>query len=456
MTDHTTDGSRPRQATSSLSDDRLRSATAEIARRLPEPATGYPDEIVQTVGYIEGENGVHPATKPGVFSGRLGVAVYLAALAAVTETDSYAGTETDSYAGTETDSYAGTETDSYAGTETDSYAESARAWASRCLQTETETICARPDIGIGSGVGSTVYGLTLLAGLTGEAVYADRAGDIVRAVDRETVADDQQYDVLLGTAGTVHGLLAYYEASGDDAALETARVCGTHLLAERFEKWNSYSVWDTSRVSGIGSAAVGAAHGVAGIAHALYRLGAHTGDETYIEVADEAVAFENTFYSPHERNWKANFGGVRDYTDWWCSGTAGVGATRLGSLLAHGDETLRRDVRRVAETLDSELDAHDSVCHGNAGVIDLLVELSTHDATAELVPMERPRELAGALLDRRAATGQYNVTHGGIAGLSNPVLFLGTTGVGYALLRLLEPSLPSLVRFESPTAGEWP
>ncbi|MEZ3145482.1 lanthionine synthetase LanC family protein [Halobaculum sp. MBLA0143] len=423
MTEHTIDGPRDRPTTT-LSDDRLRSAAEAIARQLPEPAIGYPDEIVQTVGYIEGENGVHPAAKPGVFCGRLGVAVYFAALAAVTETDSYT--------------------------------DSARAWADRCLQTDPETVCARPDIGVGSGVGSTVYGLTLLAGLTGEPVYADRASEVVQAIDRETVADDRQYDVLLGAAGTVHGLLAYYEASGDDTALETAHACGKHLLSERFEKWNGYSVWDTSRVDGVGSAAVGAAHGVGGIAHALYRLGAHTEDERYIKIAEEAVAFENTFYSPHERNWKANFGGVRDYTDWWCSGKTGVGATRLGSLSVHGSDTLRRDARRVAEALDSGLLAHDSLCHGNAGVLDLLVGLASHDETADLVSMERPRGLAHVVLERRSETGQYSITHGGITGLSNPVLFLGTTGVGYGFLRLLEPSLPSLVQFESTTVGGWP
>lgn len=424
MTEHTTDGSRERQTTNPPSDERLRSAAEEIARELPEPATGYPDEIVGTVGYIEGENGVHPAAKPGVFCGRLGVAVYLAALATVTGTDSYA--------------------------------ELARVWASRCLETDTKTVCARPDVGLGSGVGSTVYGLTLLARLTGEDVYADRAREIVLTVERKTVTDDEQYDALLGVAGAVHGLLAYYEASGDDTAVEAARVCGAHLLSERFEKWNAYSVWDTSRVDGVGSTAVGAAHGVAGIAHALYRLGGHTGEEQYVEVANEAVAFENTFYSSHEENWKANFGGVRDCTDWWCSGKAGIGAARLGSLVSHDNDTLRRDARRVARTLDGTLLAHDSLCHGNAGVIDLLIGLSSHDATTEFVSMDCPRKLAGKLLKRRAETGRYSITHGEIDGLSNPVLFLGTTGVGYTFLRLIEPSLPSLVRFESPTTGEWP
>jgi hypothetical protein len=46
------------------------------------------------------------------------------------------------------------------------------------------------------------------------------------------------------------------------------------------------------------------------------------------------------------------------------------------------------------------------------------------------------------------------VTHGEIPELRNPVLFLGTSGVAYALARTLAPSLPSVLRFAAPTEVE--
>jgi hypothetical protein len=83
-------------------------------------------------------------------------------------------------------------------------------------------------------------------------------------------------------------------------------------------------------------------------------------------------------------------------------------------------------------------------------VIDLLVDLAAHPAVGD----DAAARLAAGLLDRRAETGHLQVTHGEIPELRNPVLFLGTSGVAYALARVVAPSLPSVLRFAAPTEVE--
>lgn len=402
-------------------DDRLRTAASEILADVADALVDIPEGGQTAPGFVAGTRGVHLKTRPGVYCGGLGVAVAMAGLGHVTGTD-----QTDRV----------------------------RAWASQAMDAEIDTVLERPYAGAGTGYGSDVYGLTLLAALTGESRYADRRDALVDAFDERVFADDNQYDVLLGSAGVVHALLACHETTGSDAALSAARACGDHLLENRYEKWNAYGLWDTSRVDGLYSTATGAGHGVAGIAHALYRLWSHTGAAAYREAADDAVAFENTFYADRENNWKMNFGGVRHYTDWWCSGRVGVAAARHGSLTAVAAREregaaagLSRDVDRAAAGLAPRLLASDSLCHGTAGVLDALVDLRDHPAVGD----DDARRLATALLDRREESGHLRVTHGEIEELDNPALFLGTGGVAYALSRVVDPSLPALTRFAAPT-----
>jgi lantibiotic modifying enzyme len=399
--------------------DRLRTAAREIAAGVDDALVDLPDGGQGATGFVAGERGVHLKAQPGLYCGHLGVAVALAAVDHAVPAASL-GDRIDEWA--------------------------------QPLTASLDTVRDRQHVGAGTGFGSTVYGLTLLAALTGDTNYAERRDAVVDAFDPDVIGDDRQYDVLLGSAGTLHGLLACHETTGSAAALSAARACGDHLLDGRYEKWNAYGLY-----------------GVAGIAHALYRLWGHTDEPAYREAAADAVAFENTFYADRERNWKMNFGGVRHYTDWWCSGRTGVGAARVGSLAAYDDDpaaatpasdasapgddgaaTLARDLDRVAAGIGPRLLDHDSLCHGTAGVIDLLVDLAAHPAVGD----DAAARLAAGLLDRRAETGHLQVTHGEIPELRNPVLFLGTSGVAYALARTLAPSLPSVLRFAAPTEVE--
>lgn len=392
----------------------FRREAVSIANDVLEAGVKLDEDRTRYAGYIESEGGLNLKTRTGLYCGQLGVAVFLAA--------------------------------TYAVTNGERYRERAASIVAHLMEGTPQDIVDTPYVGVGNGVGSVLYGLTLLGDLTGEERYHLRAREFARAIPMSRIANDDQHDILLGTAGTITGLLAHHERSGDEAALETASLCGEHLLENRYEKWGHYRLWDTSMKGDVLSTSTGMGHGVAGIAQALYRLYGQTDHEPFRKAAAEAIRFENLFYSEYEGNWKANFGGVEHYTNWWCNGLVGVGSARLGSLTYHESELLRGDLRQVAKEFEPELLRNDSLCHGTFGQVDLLLEL---DKECEGDWIERARMLASQAIERRKEAGHYAVANGGVESLTNPVLFLGIAGIGYSLLRLLAPDrVPSVLRFE--------
>lgn len=381
----------------------------EIADRIRDVAVEFSQEDVGWVGYGSSSGTPSVAVRKGLYRGQLGVAIYLAAVDQTIEAESYRGLAADA--------------------------------VDVLFEQDAEEVVADLDAGVGNGVGSLVYGLSVLAELTGDRRYRDRANQFVRAFTDEQIRADDDHDVLYGSAGALLGLLALYERSDEVDVLNTAVACGEHLLDSRYDKWG-YQVWNTLRRDEGQSVSTGMGHGVAGICYALYRLYGHTGRTEFRDAADDALGFENVFYSADQYNWKANWLAVPAYPQWWCYGVAGIGLARLGSLQYHDSDVLRRDLDR-AWRFGPELASNDQLCHGTFSQVAFLTELGRkHDETATA----QARTLAAAAVERKQEAGGYRVPCGGIY---NPALFLGTAGIGYALLRLLAPDeLPSLLRFE--------
>lgn len=395
-----------------LSDDKIRREAERIFDDIQDERLVLPDGETGWVGYDTTDGRLVVKGRKGLYSGQLGIALYFAAMYEVFRSESYrrAVYEAVEY----------------------------------LLEADAEELIEDAGLGGGSGFGSLVYGLAVLSELTGEQRYRNRAHRLVQALTEEAIKADDGYDVLLGASGAVAGLLGLYERTGEEATLEKAVECGEHLLANRYEKWG-YRVWDTHWSDNVQSFSTGMGHGAAGIGYSLYRLYAHTQQETFREAADDAIQFENVFYSEREANWKANWTAIPHYPNWWCYGLAGIGLARLGSREYHDSAVLRRDLDRASD-FDPQLGASDSLCHGTFSQVDLLVELGR---SLDETRMDAARDLAASAIERRQRSGAYRVACGDVDGIHNPILFLGTAGIGYTLLRVLQPdAIPSVLRFE--------
>ena len=271
---------------------------------------------------------------------------------------------------------------------------------------------SRPPQGIGgmAGAGSRIYVLTRAADLLGERSLLEDARRAAGAVTSEAIAADRQYDVLTGAAGALLGLLALFERTADADVLGSAIACGEHLLAHR-----ENGAW---RAAGERVPLTGFSHGAAGIAYSLVRLHGITKRQAYLDAAIEATAYERGL-------------GAHAARGSWCNGAPGIAAARFASLGEHAPAEWERDAEAALETIEGLLDV-DHVCCGNFGRVETLLVAGRRG---------RAERLAAAALSRGTPRLFLNLARHVIT----PGFFQGTAGIGYTLLRLRHPQLPSVV-----------
>lgn len=266
------------------------------------------------------------------------------------------------------------------------------------------------------GVGSQIWAYLLLERLAPDYVpdAVERAvalGDLMPAA----LAANDVFDVTFGTAGAIPALLDLAARTGEERFLATAVTAGDLLAAgarrdSRGARWGFFRWPD-----GMG----GFAHGASGIGWALRLLGQATGAGTYLRLAQEAAAFEETTYDPVVGSWRDL---RREGTDMagtaaaWCHGALGIGLSTL-------DDDVRQ---RAAEAVwASGLGSNHTLCHGDLGSWELLA--TTRPAGVERITVE-----ARIISDLEL--------NGPVSGVTQDIfsagLLAGLGGIAYQLLRM--------------------
>jgi type 2 lantibiotic biosynthesis protein LanM len=308
-------------------------------------------------------------------------------------------------------------------------------------------------IGGASGLGSVAYSLLHVSRLLDEPVLLEEARRVTDLITEDAIASDRALDVIGGAAGTILSLLALYEIRPERRLLEPAIACGEHLLEARTETDAGLRAWVTDE----GRRATGISHGTAGIAYSLLRLYGHTRDPRFLEAAKEAIAFEDTQYSPENRNW-VDFRepGEPVYQWQWCHGAPGIGLARVGGLGVLDTEQVREDIDlAVQTTIEFGVQGVDHPCCGNMGRAELLLSAGQRLARPELG--EAARAHAWKVVSRAERTGAFILHPMLPREVYNPGFFQGTAGIGYELLRMARPDLlPSVLLWESASSSPPP
>lgn len=291
------------------------------------------------------------------------------------------------------------------------------------------------------GIGSVLYGLSVIGTLIDEESLLDEAITLANVLPDDR-SESVEADVSNGLAGTMLGLLAAYDRTGDSGLLRSATVIGDRLLDSRVEVRDGVQIWDSSDSH---PPLTGFAHGVSGIAYSLLRLGETADAPRYCDAAIEALAYERSAYSEADGNWPD----FRDsdgstYLDAWCHGRTGIGLARLGMESYTSHESVSVGIERACENFPMELAPEDNLCCGNAGRTEFLLEANRrgYDTSGN------PRDLLAKLLARKSRDGGYTLPTGADV-TTDPTLFDGIAGIGYTTLRVIDPeTLPCLLRWE--------
>ncbi len=271
---------------------------------------------------------------------------------------------------------------------------------------QATTTKRRPDpVGGYIGLGSQIWCWLAL----------DHVAEALELADQVPAALDasEAPDIVTGTAGVIVPLLELARRTGDDRWTDLAARAGDLLAAQALRPGDGHACWPVLNWrDGIG----GFGHGATGIAWALARLAAATGDGRHDKLVDAALAYENTWYDTEKGGWR-DPREPGSLVAAWCHGAVGVGlaAADLGAedLLA----------RAVAATERGGFGWTHTLCHGDTGAWELLAAARPGDRTE---------------LDAMVVTGLE--THGLTTGLArdvySPSMLSGSGGVADQLLRM--------------------
>lgn len=290
------------------------------------------------------------------------------------------------------------------------------------------------------GAGGVLYALAHLAALRPDRRHQAAADRLVDAIAARCGGDDL-LDVISGSAGAIGGLLAWTHVDPGGRPLAAAARCGEHLLARALELGEGLA-W----VCGPGRPPLaGYAHGAAGIAAMLDRLGDALDEPRFLAAARAARTYERALFDPLVRAWPdLEASGARRFRNSWCRGAVGCGLARVHR--AGAERCAAEELADACTFARAATAGDDSLCHGALGTLELLLQEAERSDDAS-----RARELAtrsGALLDALERRGPRcgNRQH-----RETPGLLTGLAGIGYGLLRLARPALvPSVLTLAPP------
>ncbi|MFI7591134.1 type 2 lanthipeptide synthetase LanM family protein [Micromonospora sp. NPDC049359] len=317
--------------------------------------------------------------------------------------------------------------------------------AESVLQHSTlEQLARNRQLGVLNGLWGTVYVAACLGHSAGDPGLARWARDVAGRLAPAPLPTDC-WDLLGGSAGIAA------------TAAELATAFGPEVYAAAADRFLRSTAMQLESVLSAEEIPAGVAHGMSGAALAFGRgagLFPGAGWDTAARVCIDA---ERSQRRPDAGGWHdallAREGVPQEgKRQSWCRGGAGIGLVRLalGEEAAGGgaliDSEEKRDIDlAVRLTVEHGFGYDQSLCHGAMGALELL--------RAAGCEQEYGVHLGGLL----AAAERHGWRTGLPRPLPDPGLFTGVAGVGFGLLRHLEPrAVPRVVTLSLPAGCRSP
>jgi type 2 lantibiotic biosynthesis protein LanM len=305
------------------------------------------------------------------------------------------------------------------------------------------------SLGVYSGAGGIIYTLAHLGVVWKDTSLIDEAKALAADVPA-LIEADQTLDVVGGSAGAIAALAVLNTVSPSDHLLNAAVLCGERLL--RQQQPQSRGVGWTTEIDS-SQPLTGFSHGAAGIAWALLKLAAWSGEARFRESAESAIAYERSTFVAEKGNWpdyRMRAGEDQSNPKFmvaWCHGAPGIGLARIDSLQYMDDRETREEIRiALSTTLESKFGMNHCLCHGDLGNLDILLHAAQRvdDSWWSEAGKRLASETQATIAERGCLCGMQT-------SLASPGLMVGLAGIGYGLLRLACPEqVPSVLVLAPP------
>jgi lantibiotic modifying enzyme len=294
------------------------------------------------------------------------------------------------------------------------------------------------------GWGGFLYTLVLAGQWLNDDHLLAAGPDVLELITPESVTHSRSLDVVTGCAGLLLALLAVEQTEfgslmDGQALSERAVLCGDRLLNRCDE--GAGGTWTSNE----GVALSGFAYGTTGIGFSLLRLFSRTHNTAYRDAGVAGLAYDAAL-THHHADAVAHTGPAEAHSG-WCRGLAGMLLAQAAGFDITGDPIIGASAKATAEILLHAAPLHrDHLCCGNIG------RAETFSIAGRLLRnrlfLEHAQFMAGDVACR-AGNGMLRMSQTNSTALpssSSASLFFGEAGVGYALLRHLNPErFPSLL-----------
>ncbi|WP_367373024.1 type 2 lanthipeptide synthetase LanM [Pseudomonas lini] len=292
------------------------------------------------------------------------------------------------------------------------------------------------------GLGSYIYLLVSRQQITGDQRNNDKLEELLIKLINAPL-EDYDFDFLGGCCGAVTLLANIYELYPREDVLPAIRRMVEYIKGEvtiednRFFRRNDRSVILT-----------GLSHGLSGVIHAVCKAYDVTHDESLVPLAIQLLEGENRWI--RDGFWLD----LRDMENpghlaKWCHGDGGILIARRQLLKSMGDamdESTRQKVNDDISRCESNLWRHGlgsgySLCHGDFGNLICLYNLYRESRNHQGV----------SRVEQAFDEVAHNFFEGNFLG-GNQVpdisLLTGISGVGYALLYGIDPTIPNILSLD--------
>ncbi len=294
-------------------------------------------------------------------------------------------------------------------------------------------------LGIGNGIGGLIYGSSILGEILEDKSWKNLAGLLSERLPDERIQVEREPDLLYGVAGLLLAVRKLHQVQPGERTRRQAALC-VQNLAGGFRA-------DTGWIRPNGDCSLGFAHGAAGIAYALAAGGVVLGGIAGLNLASEAMQFDRKFFNAEAHNWPATTQNSDAGMRAWCSGLPGMLLSRAGVWSRSRDSQLLEEIGANLPHFP-ELLGLDHWCCGSAGAAEALMYIGKVLGREELIT--KACSTIDKSVRRALKTVYYRFSPDvGENYCFHPSLFRGLAGIGYTLLRSMDPSgLPCILAFE--------
>ncbi len=287
-----------------------------------------------------------------------------------------------------------------------------------------------------SGYSSLSYVYAYLGKIWSDQKLINQSREYINKIDSLLIKNETTYDFVGGLSGSLLVLVRLYEEFN---FTELKPICD--LIAQKLLNQASNQIKTNTLLTGL-------AHGASGYAWPLLEY-AYKMDQNHLLNDILAILnYENSKVSDNQDNWldlreNESF----DAPAFWCHGAGGIGISRLMMSQIIENTNINGDLQKCINVLMTKgFGTSNTLCHGDFGNLDFLLTYAQVTKNNEYIKISR--EIGRHVLKQKEENGQWNLDQHGDVNILG--FMIGISGIGFELLRLNNPNIPSVLSLDLP------